>query len=248
MMASVDTRFADRYCAAVLKQIPFAKAVALNRTGEEINAALRQAIPEEFTLRFTPLLRYVAPLQLPLPDRATKDRLEMTVRTQGKGRILNPYEMGRPHTGSVSSPVAVPTRALRFQDRTVIPRRWYPSSLGLVARKDPTGQSFFALGKNAIRNKKTPVHKTARGVTQIKGKNRTFVLDPALQRGLSPKQAGVYIRVGPSRGDIRMIWWYIMQVPRPRILRFKEIAIQTFWRRFPVNFQGALAFALRTAK
>lgn len=239
---------AIRGVAKLAKQIPYAASIALNRTGEEANAAIRQQMLREFTVRDRNLLRYVAPQQIPAPDRATKDRLSVLLQTEGKGRILNPYETGMRHDQRApDEPVAVPTRDLRFTRQTVIPRRWYPANLGLVAKKGPTG-SYFALGRGAIKNKATPFHTTARGAVQTKGKLRTFVLDPKQNRGLSPEQWGVYVRIGPKREDIRLIWQYRASVPRPRILHFEATARRVFADRYRANWNGAIALALRTAK
>lgn len=230
------------------KQVPFAVSVALNRTAEDALAALRREIPQRFIVRNARLLRFVAPPFLPIENRARKDRLVARLETEGIGRILNPFETGIPKVGTPLLPVAIPTPHLQFTKRTVVPRRWYPVNLGLVPRRDASGRGFFALGKNAIRDKKSPFKTTKRGAVQIKGKLRTFVLDPQHHRGISPKQRGVYVRIGKDRDDIRMIWMYRDRTRRPRILRFRETVEAEVRRRWPENFRGAWAFALRTAR
>lgn len=229
-------------------QMPFAIATALNRTGEDGNAALRASIGQHFIVRDDRLLRYVAPTILPRDQRASKTNLSVVLKTEGRGRILDPFEIGLAKTGTLAKPVAIPTATLRPTPRAVVPRRMYPANLGLTPKKTPTGTSYYALGRGSILHHKTPIHHTARGAVQIKGKQRTFVLDPRLHRGIAPEQWGVYQRIGPKRGDIRMLWRYVDQVPRPAILEFEETVRRTVETRWAPNFDGAFAFALRTAR
>lgn len=246
---TIDTRATEKALAGVLKQHRFATINAMNRTGEDCNAAIRHRMEQEFTVRDKRLPYFVAPQRLRPEQRANKNTLSVVLETEGSGRILNPFETGIPRVQrSALEPVAIPTQSLRFSDRTVVPRRWYPHNLGLTPRKDASGSTFFALGRNAIRDQLTPFKNTARGATQIKGKRRTFVLDPQHHRGISPKQHGVYVRIGKGPEDIRMIWRYVREVPRPPILSFRKTAIDTWNARWPVNFAGAFAHALRTAR
>jgi hypothetical protein len=246
----VDTTLVQQFIRQAPDQFAFAAAIALNRTGEDANAALRQAIPQAFTLRDPRLLRYVAPSTLPRDQQANKHTLSVVLKTEAKGRILDPFEFGTPHRqASPDQPVAIPTGDLRFTKQTVIPRRWYPANLGLTPRKEAGSlKPYYALGKGAIAKGLTPFKTGARGGVQVQGKLRTFVLDPKYQRGVSPKQRGVYVRIGPDKGDIRMIWRFVDQVPRPTHLRFRETAERTVAERWEPNFIGAFAFALRTAR
>lgn len=230
-------------------QIPFAISVALNRTADDANAALRGILPREFTIRDPNLVRFVAPQQLPRPNRATKQNLTALLETEGKGRILDPFEIGKPKVQkSADSPVAVPTQNIRFTKRTVIPKKWYPANLGLTPKRDAAGQSYYALGRGAIKNKATPFKRAKSGKIQVQGKLRTFVLDPRYGHDISEKGRGVYVRVGPRREDVRLIWSYRQQVQRPKILKFEDTVRRTVESRWVANMEGALAFALRTAK
>ena len=226
------------------KQARFAAANALNRTGEEINARMRREIPSRFTIREQKLLTYLAPVQLPKPYRATKQNLNAILQTDGLANILGPFEAGTPKVGSAAKPIIIPTSRLRPSRKSVVPRSLYPTNLGLIARKDPSGKNYYALGRNAIRKGLTP-YSSKNGVVQIKGKLGTFVLDPTIHKGISEKQWGVYQRLG---GEVRMIWRYINRVSRPSSLQFVSTAAEVMADRFDVNFTGALEQALRTAK
>lgn len=240
---------ARRYAENLAKQVRFAGAVALNRTADEINAALRERVRRQFIIRRPALLTLVAPRELPRHQRATRENLTAIVRTEGFGRIFNPFEEGEPKVGTPTRPVAIPTEFLRPNRRQEIPKRWFPENLGLVSKLEAGGtQRYFALGKDSLKKGKTPVSVTSRGAVQIKGKHRTFVLDPRLHRGVSPQGHGVYVRIGPAREDVRMIWAYRPQVSRPSILGYHSTARAVYRERMAANYQGAFAFALRTAK
>lgn len=231
------------------KQMPFAVSVALNRTAEDGLAALRRVVPTEFTLRDKNLMDAVAPRQIARPNRASKANLSVILETEGKGRILDPFEFGKAKVQkSADAPVAVPTRNLRFTQTTVIPKKWYPHNLGLTPRSDPGGNKYYALGRGAIKNKLSPIKRTSTGKIQVKGKLRTFVLDPRYGMNVDEKARGVYVRIGPSREDIRLLWSYREQVPRPKIFKFEDTVRKTVEARWVPNMEGAFAFALRTAK
>ena len=222
------------------KQARFAAANALNRTGEEINADLRRTLPSRFAIRERKILHYIAPVQLPRPNRATKTNLNAILQADGLAKILGPFEEGAIHVGTPLAPVAIPTSALRRSRMTIVPRSLYPVNLGLVARRDPSGKSFFALGRGAKAKNLTPFH----GI-QIRGKLGSFVLDPTTHKGITSQQWGVYQRLG---GKVRMLWRYIVSVRRPPRLLFAETAQRIMAERFETNFTGALAQALRTAR
>src|SRR5690242_6159570 len=93
----LDRRELDLLLKQAPGQFAFAAAVALNRTGEDVNARLRVIVPQVFTLRDPRLLRYVAPTTLPRDQQATKANLSVVLKTEAKGRILDPFEFGTPH-------------------------------------------------------------------------------------------------------------------------------------------------------
>lgn len=219
------------------KQATYAISVALNRTADDVNAALRAEIPTRFVIREPRMLTWLAPVQLPYHQRATKTNLTAIVDTEGKAQLLAPFETGMPKTApNLMAPIAIPTRALRPTPTAVVPRAMYPKNLRLVPRR----------GVNGILPAKSKI--TARGRTQIQGKDRTFVLSPFFANNISDRQWGVYQRVGPKRDDIRMLWRFTTQVPRPRILDFAQTADRVVGERWDPNMSGALAFALATAK
>jgi hypothetical protein len=247
MSIQVDAASTLRALGRFAGQMPYAIATALNRTGDDANAALRERLPRAFHIRYKPLLRYVAPLRLRREQQATKQNLSVVLRTEGIGRILDPFEQGVPHVAaSPSLPVIIPTRHLRPEPMTSVRRQFYPGNLGLTPRTDPKGAQYFALGRGAIKRKRTPFKTTRRGAVLIQGRFRTFVLDPRYHRGVSPAQRGVYQRVGP--GQIEKIWFYTDRVPRPDDLHFYETVAETAARHWPVNFAGSYAAALRTAR
>lgn len=221
-------------------QARYAAAEALNRTAEEVNATLRLEIPRRFTIREQALLRHLAPRQLPRHQRATKENLAATLMTAELSAILGPYEEGEPHVRG-TRPVIVPTTSLRPTKASRIGRQFYPTNLGLQPRRDPSGRSYYALGRGAIAKKLTPFKQGNRGWT-ITGKLGTFALDPQYHPTLSKGQAGVYQRVG---GKLRKLWHYVDRVRRPKSLQFQQTADRIMDTRFGPNFDGVLDVVLR---
>lgn len=244
LRVDVNVEPAVQACKALAAKLPHIIADSLNRTGDDANQGIRNHMMASFVIRNKALPRFVAPMRIPRSEQAKPGRLYVILHTEGKGRILDPFEAGTPKVMG-ANPIAVPTSNIRFTKATVIPRKWYPSNLGLTPKVSPTGQHYYALGKGAIKEGKTPFKQTKGGVTQIKGKNRTFVLDPKLHKNVSAGEHGVYVRIGSGRGDIRMIWQYRTQVRRPPNLKFKETANRIAQARWPINMRGVLDAAIR---
>lgn len=247
---AIDSGVGQAKLGAFEKQAASALAVALNRTMEQGHVALRRHAEANFTIREQRLLTFLAPIPLSNATRATREKLRVVSETSRSGRLFNPFERGEPKLQrGPDVPVAVPTSHLRFAETAVIQRRWFPHNLGLTPRRDPkTTETYYALGRGSKRKGLTPFRRTVGGKVQIKGKLRTFVLDPRFHAGLSPMQHGVYQRFGPDRRDIKMLWQYRRQVRRPPILRFEDTLTATFQANIEKNWQEALAFELATGR
>lgn len=241
---------------ALSRQVPFAMSVALNRTYDEAQFNIRRHIERVFVLRTPNSKRYILrTIRREKRDMATKKRLYADVRLQSpsrrhpNARILGEFVTGEPKVSyDPRMPVAIPTRTLRPAFEDVVPRNQYPQNLGFSPKKDPTGVSYYALGKGSKKKKLTPFKGKA-----IQGQRGTFVLDPRQMPGLSPKAWGVYRRIGPKTGEGRgqsgvvMLWSYHHRTTRPRILPMPAIVKQTVDRRWQINMQGAFQVALRSA-
>jgi hypothetical protein len=74
----------------------------------------------------------------------------------------------------------------------------------------------------------------------------TFTIsDPATGRPI-----GVFRRTGKGRGkeSREMLWAFRQSIPIPKRLDWIGIATRTAEERWAINFDGALALALRTAR
>jgi hypothetical protein len=226
----VDTSGADAFLRAVERQIPFAAANALNRTAEEAQEAQRRGMSERFVIRKPWVLQRV---KIERGDRATKDRLEVTVSVDEKGRFLRKFEEGGEKVAlDRNFPIAIPTEEIRPTPQALVPLAYYPKNLRLVARRDVKG----------VLAAKTRVGPS--GVTQWLGKRRTFILDPTQHRGA--KVWGIFEREGPN--DIRLIWVLKQRIKIPRRLEFIPTILDAVQRRWADNFVGFMVHALRTAK
>jgi hypothetical protein len=248
---TIDITKAVAFLDNLHPQAPFALALAMNRTAGRVNQDLQAHLEKAFTIRQRNLLAYVAPRRIPADNRATKARLQVILETEGKGRIVNPYEEGEPHTvDRFGRLVAVPSMGpggLRPTPRTVIPRAWYPVNLGLVPKlypaDDGSGRSalVYQLGKGAQSRRLRPHRITARGKVVKQGRRRTF----EIQTDRGPV---ILARTGPGKRDLRALWFLRTQVPRPRLLKFYDTTTAAWDRHWATELEAAWEQALRTAR
>lgn len=214
------------------RQLPFALASAMNRTAEEFQDAMQQGVRERFTIR-VPRVDRVAKIER--GNCATKELLRVIVDVDPRFGFWRKFEQGGTKTElNPTMPIAIPATTIRPAFADTVPRSLYPKNLRLVERRDISG----TLPPKA--------HVTRRGVLQIKGKQRTFVLDPASMFGV--QTWGVYQRTGPGKHDIRLLWRYKHRVPIPAKLQWQATAERVVATRWAINFEGMLAYALRTAR
>lgn len=212
-------------------QLPFATSLALNRTAKAVQDAIRAGLRERFAIRRPWVVQGIT-----IPKFSDKrDRpMQVTVAIDPGRAFLGKFEAGGTKVAhSPEEPIAIPTTAIRPSLQALAPLSLYPKNLGLMARRGVTG--FIAARK----------HMTRRGVEQLQGKQRTFVLDFSM---FGIRVPGVYQRTGPGRHDIRLIWTYKPSIPIPARLKFAETAQATVARAWPAQFQAAFQQAIRTAR
>lgn len=253
---------------AMAKQLAYAAALAMNRTLEEGQEAQRNALYGTFRMRGTNQF-FSNMVKIRPEDRARRDRLVARLRIEGpesdlaKGNLLARHEAGgQRSTGQGGASVDpsfrlrgmfyLPTPQLRPSFDQAIPRRLYPANLGLTARRDVSGTT-------AVRG----IHRTWTGKTQLKGKDRTFVLFSN-----TGKPWGIFQRIGTSsvryarnkagfmvrRDDgtrdpnIKRIWRFQPTVTLKPRLNFQQRMTRVVNERYPLNFNAFLGVAIRSAK
>lgn len=208
-------------------RFPKVTAAALNRTAESVNLALREQAMSRFNFRGVDgrrVLNWYAPPNIPKPARARSDKQWVTaVDPEHGGKILRPFETGTPKTEGVFGGVArtpiIPTKAIRPWGNASIPAKYFPTNLFPETRQ----------GAKPAKPLKSGKARRSRSWREV----RPFVLDPRIHKGLGPKAWGIYQRIGPKRGDIRMLWAYRPSVHRPKLLDTQGIASRTVaatWR------------------
>lgn len=249
----VDAKEVLGWLNATSKQAPFAIALAMNRTAEEANYAGQRLARKNFTIREEKVVRYAFPVPIPSSERATKSRLAILLEPARQGVLLEPFEEGKPHgPDRLGRPVAMPSYGpggLRTTKRTVIPRQIYPVNLGLQRRLDPSGKTYYALGRGSIKKGLTP-YSTVNGGYVKQGRFGTYEV-PSKR---NPGQSLVFQRKqGPAasgRGGAGSVLLWVMKpmVKRPKILHFVETISATIDGRFEANLLGAWDYAQRTAR
>lgn len=252
----IDTKSALAGIAALhQKQIPFALAIALNRTVEDGLAIARKEMQAKFIIRVPSF--DLPPLTLPKVWQATKTRPSAIFALgdsdggrQGIGarrsRIFSKFQDGgSKFAKNPDFPIAIPTRALRPNPQALVPRGAYPKNLRLGPRRDAGNQIVPGLRKGKIRTLAgAPIGKRARKRQGLAGIGGTFTVN----NKETGKPIGIFQRTGLGKNDVKMIWAYKQSIHIPKRLDWVGIAQRTANARFQINFNGALAFAIRTGK
>jgi hypothetical protein len=89
-----------------------------------------------------------------------------------------------------------------------------------------------------------PIGARARKQQQLEGIGGTFTIT-SKETG---RPIGIFQRTGPGRRDMRLIWAFEPSIKIPARLDWFGIAQRTVKERFQINFDGAMAFAIKTAR
>ncbi len=240
-----DTTQAKALLDAGLRQIPFTVALTLNRTAEEAVEAGRTHMRRVFTIR-----REFVPRQFRQFNKATKDKLETIVEiTPRGGRFLRIHEPGGVRAAGVN-PIAIPTSNLRPTRTANILSRLYPVQLGFFVRRAINDRMSASLDPQYLALQGTGYEPGSANIRNFKvreGPFHTFELTEGRNR-IAPRQAGIYQRTGPGRGDVRLLWSYRRSVTIRPQLRFAETVQRVVADRWQENFRGFFDFAMRTAR
>lgn len=231
-------------------QLPFAISLAVNRTALAAQHGIRAGVAQRFILRRPQFVlqtvriekydfankRRPTAFRIKIDERESRDFLAK-FETGGKKESLDP-----------TIPIPIPSTHLRATRAELVPRRMYPRALRLFEARGAVGGFFTQGGRRHLLfgTLARGEHRTGRGVLQIKGKRRTFILDP--QENFGVKTWGVYQRTGSGKGDVRLLWTFKRRIPIPSLLRFEATARDVVERRFQLEFAGAYARAIATAR
>lgn len=241
---TADDSTAQRMLSHVGDQLPFAISKALNDTARVAQDDVRKGIQERFILRTPASTRYLlSSVLFASSEHATKQNLQATLRIGPQRPLLARFERGGTRTvrDAFVAPFAIPTRAIRPAFSATVSRRLLPKNLGLLPYAVGGGKpTFHARGKK----RSAGVHITATGKPQLKGKERTFVLQ------LTPgaRDWGVFQRIGPKRTDIRLIWAYRQQITIRPLLKFEQTIRASVARNWEAVFAADLEYAIATAR
>jgi hypothetical protein len=232
----VDASEAIGLMGRISDNLPTARTWALNRTAEDVTFALRQEASAKFIFRGVQgqrVLNWYAPRTIPNVWRARDDKPYVTIEPEGPGKILRPFETGTPKIGIHGQPVAIPTMAVRPTPQSVIPAKMFPFNLFPQLRT----------GGTVARTKSGKI-KRSKSFRDVK----PFILDPANMKGLKPQAWGIYQRTGPGRNDIRRLWSFRPQVPRPKLLSTYDTSRRVVAERWAPNLLGAFRLIVNSPR
>jgi hypothetical protein len=229
------------------QHLPYAIAIGLNRTAEEVLAGARQQIQRSMIVRVPTFT--LPPVQLPAVWRATRERLEsrFALGDDDGGKagigsrriaILSKFEAaGTKAASDPDFPIAIPTRAIRPTPQALVPRSLYPTSLRLAPRKDVNGATLLAKRKGKVRGLAGEMvgSRKKRGEMGLVGIGGTFEI-----RDRDGRPIGVFQRFGRGHRQIRMIWAYRQRIHLPDLLDIRELIDLITRTRLEVNIVGAI--------
>jgi len=233
-MIRVDTSEAEAFLDGLYRdQIPFAASLALNRTAKDVQQAEQGELAANFILRQPAFI--LQSVRIPKFSNKNDSPMEVVIEIGEKGAFLRKFQApGVKQALDPAMPIAIPSTNIRPNISDLVPLGLYPKNLRLVPRRGVTG----IIGPKR--------HITSRGVVQLKGKQRTFVLDPAEHRGV--KVWGVYQRYGPGPQDVRLLWTLKSRIPIPKRLDFVPVGERVVRERWPIRWAEAFAQAIRSAR
>lgn len=230
---TLETPSLTSMIAEFREQLPFATALAVNRTADEAIKEARRELP---SLGFHIRDPRFADFMFRQVSRATKANPEAVVGITGpKAPYFTRHVDGGVFTRDpdIFSEFFIPTTALRPDPMTVIPRAMYPANLRLLPKNTASGV-LPARGRQ-----------TRKGRPMLQGKNGTFVVDSRPNGG---KTVAIFQRTGPGPRDLVMLWRFTPRIDVPARLPLEQIITRVVEERFGLNLEGFLEYAISTAK
>jgi hypothetical protein len=225
MKIDLDIRQVEKLTKAVIRQLPFATANALNKTALTFQEVKRRDFRSTFLLRRKPFIEQQGVKVL--RGFAKKDKLEITVGVDDKADFLSKFE-----PGGVKRPqgehLAIPSP--KSLDRSkVIPRNMRPRALDIA---DGVAQGI------TVRRKKGTV---------TPGKIRRA--GQGLRRTFEVPEVGIFQRRGRGAASTtHPLYLYGRQARIQPELRYIERAREIMSRKFNDNFRQEFAKAIKTAR
>jgi hypothetical protein len=124
---TVDPSEALTYMQRLSQQAPFAVSLALNKVANHAQAAVRDGIKRTYTLRREQFV--LNTVKINREDRATKTKLDATVRIDPERNILAKFEEGGTKTARSGGSVAIPTTNVRRNKADILQKSQRPRAL-----------------------------------------------------------------------------------------------------------------------
>lgn len=203
-----------------MRQVPFALSLAINAVAQDVEAEQQEHVARSFTLRRPTFV--LNQIMMRRTDFARKDSLIATVRINPDRDLLSKFEdQGERRPQYAGHALAVPIEAKRSK-QDIVQNSMRPRALHLTILPNAIGGV---------------------GAQVAKGLKRTFLIQKSDGTG------GIYQRQGRGKGSsVHLLFSLKTRVPLPRSLKFFETAKRVCAERFPIQWEKALAHALRTAR
>lgn len=135
---TVDPTEALTYLQTLSRQLPFATSKALNVSANRAQQAIRANVQKHFTLRRPQFV--LNTIKINSADRATKTKLDVTIRVDPERDFLAKFEAGGIKQAREGKSIAIP-QDVRRNKADIIPKAQRPRAL-LASRRGQKGRVF----------------------------------------------------------------------------------------------------------
>lgn len=246
MELKITTNFAGalRRLQALGRQMPFAAAVALNKTAEWVETDERREMRKVFD-RPTPF--FLRSLRI---VRATKQKLEAKVWFKDLNSVESASRIALPHIRGGRRGYKGLESRLRAVD--ILPTGWYvvPGGGAKINTYGNQSQGQVSATLNFVGSFREAGFNTSNPATLAKRKRKTgknyFTVKPGVRSNLAP---GVYERSGFAAGKaVKPIFVFVDRATYKKRFDFYGVGKRTVAKRFPEEANRAIALAIRTAR
>jgi hypothetical protein len=222
----VDTTLLDKNAKRYAKNLSYSTAQALNDAAKAAQTRIRANLRERFKIRNAAFMDRTIKIFAFANVGAQRPFAELGVDNSKKNLILSIFEEGGARLPFVGKNVAVPITGQAARPSFDASVRSDLTFTALNFRKGKTVRT--KVGKSIA----LPKHKLGGDYLIWQGNQRTFILPSSRRAPLG----GVFMRVGPKRDDIRLIYSFKANVRLKRALGFVDTTSEAFADTFREAF------------
>ena len=218
LRVEIEGAAAQALARTAARQLPYAAALALNDVANQFQATEQLLLKRRFLIRRPWVLQGI---KIENADRATKTKLEVTLRVDPTRGFLIKFEEGGVKVSRTGGSLALP--------ETRGPNAGFTKDQVITKAKRPKSYQFQS-------------HVTRAGKVQIQGAHRTFIVQTSHGRGILQRQGH-----GAGSRLVRLFWLAPRANIKP-VLDFIATAEDTMRAKWAESFEHFFQLAMQTAR